>query len=243
VRQFFAVLEIAFFWLLTAMFWDFSSIQFPFAISPHTNSPTANGFNNLLGSIQMRLPANFPYQIVFVVLFDLVIIAFTLAGRLSRKDIEFRENKIGLTLNCMCGISLMFSFLSLFMMIMKRITNVNWDNVDVSEGKTVTSVHVSFAMIYCTLCYIWKILVPQLRYVCGARQTSGSDPKNLESGTVNKNDEEEKTEPSSCTIDIGTLEKDVSTAETSEINSNCASEVDDSDKTEKEPPKYSELNK
>ena len=85
--------------------------------------------------------------------------------------------------------------------------------------------------------------MPQLRYAYGAKETRVSAPKNLESDTVNKNDEEDKTEPSTCTIDIGTLEKDVSTAETSEINSNCASEVDDSDKTEKEPPKYSELNK
>ena len=113
-------------------------------------------------------------------------------------------------------------FLSMFMMIIKRIANVDWAMVDVSEGKTVTFVHAAFGIIYFTLCYIWKDLVPQIRYLYGAKETRDSAPKNLESDTVNKNDEEDKTEPSTCTIDIGTLEKDVSTPETSETNSNSA---------------------
>ena len=40
---------------------------------------------------------------------------------------------------------------------------VNRDNYDDKTGFIVTALGLS----YCTICYIWKSIVPELRYMCG----------------------------------------------------------------------------
>ena len=96
-----------------------------------------------------------------------------------------------------------------------------WDKVNSKAQEDI--ICAAFVAFLWTLCYIWKVLVPELTYICGV--------KNLESKkcaiyTIENNKmEDDKNDQSSCTIDIEELK----------------TKIIDLENTEKDPPKYTEL--